>query len=224
VNLVRSGTKQPQRIPFSAEDKARLTRLKREASVGALEETGRKMGLDSLLNLPRSLQKRSFGMSLRIAAARLEDCEILFGLIRALADYEKLASVVSGTPEELKRELFGERPVIEAVLAWEGAHALGFALFFHNFSTFLTRRGLYLEDLFVVPGARGRGIGKALIRHGARLAVERGCGRYEWAVLDWNTPAIEFYESIGAIVMPDWRICRVYGEALARLASPTAAS
>jgi GNAT superfamily N-acetyltransferase len=163
-------------------------------------------------------------MSIRIARARPEDCEIVFALIRALADYEKLAELVSGTPEDLRRELFGERPVIEAVLAWEGARALGFALFFHNFSTFLTRRGLYLEDLFVVPEARGRGIGKALIRHGARLAVERGCGRYEWSVLDWNTPAIEFYESIGAIVMPDWRICRIAGEALAQLAGPTAAS
>ena len=103
-----------------------------------------------------------------------------------------------GDRRRLKQELFGTRPVIEAVLAWEGARALGFALFFHNFSTFLTRRGLYLEDLFVVPDARGRGIGKALIRHGARVAVERGCGRYEWSVLDWNRPAIEFYHSIGA--------------------------
>jgi GNAT superfamily N-acetyltransferase len=163
-------------------------------------------------------------MSLRIATARPEDCEAVFGLIRALAEYEKLAHLVSGTADDLRRELFGERPVIEAVVAWETDRALGFALFFHNFSTFLTRRGLYLEDLFVVPEARGRGIGKALIRHGAQVAVERGCGRYEWSVLDWNTPAIEFYESIGAIVMPDWRICRVTGEALARLAAPAAAS
>jgi GNAT superfamily N-acetyltransferase len=111
--------------------------------------------------------------------------------------------------------------VIECVLAKEGERALGFALFFQNFSTFLTRRGLYLEDLFVVPEARGRGIGKALMRHGARLAVERGCGRYEWAVLDWNAPAIDFYEAIGAIVLPDWRICRMSGEPLARLAAQT---
>jgi GNAT superfamily N-acetyltransferase len=163
-------------------------------------------------------------MSLRIATARPEDCEAVFALIRALAEYEKLAHLVSGTADDLRRELFGERPVIEAVVAWETDRALGFALFFHNFSTFLTRRGLYLEDLFVVPEERGRGIGKALIRHGAQVAMERGCGRYEWSVLDWNTPAIEFYESIGAIVMPDWRICRVTGEALARLAAPAAAS
>jgi hypothetical protein len=131
---------------------------------------------------------------------------------------------VVGTADDLRRELFDERPVIEAVLAWEGERPLGFALFFHNFSTFLTRRGLYLEDLFVVPEARGRGIGKALIRLGARTAVERGCGRYEWSVLDWNTTAIEFYESIGAIVMPDWRICRITGDALVRLAAPAAGS
>ncbi|HYM48855.1 MAG TPA: GNAT family N-acetyltransferase, partial [Burkholderiaceae bacterium] len=113
-----------------------------------------------------------------------------------------------------------ERPVIEAVVAWEDARALGFALYFHNFSTFLARRGLYLEDLFVVPEVRGRGIGKALIRHCARVAVERGCGRFEWAVLDWNQPAIDFYQSIGAMMLPDWRLCRLTGEALARFASP----
>jgi GNAT superfamily N-acetyltransferase len=163
-------------------------------------------------------------MSVRIAAARPEDCGVLFDLIRALAEYEKLTHLVVGTADDLRRELFDERPVIEAVLAWEGERPLGFALFFHNFSTFLTRRGLYLEDLFVVPEARGRGIGKALIRLGARMAVERGCGRYEWSVLDWNTPAIEFYESIGAIVMPDWRICRITGDALVRLAAPAAGS
>lgn len=163
-------------------------------------------------------------MSVRIAAARPEDCGVLFDLIRALAEYEKLTHLVVGTPDDLRRELFGKRPVIEAVVAWEGDQALGFALFFQNFSTFLTRRGLYLEDLFVVPEARGRGIGKALIQLGARMAVERGCGRYEWSVLDWNTPAIEFYESIGAVVMPDWRICRITGEALDRLAAPAAAS
>jgi hypothetical protein len=163
-------------------------------------------------------------MSVRIAAARPEDCGVLFDLIRALAEYEKLTHLVVGTADDLRRELFDERPVIEAVLAWEGERPLGFALFFHNFSTFLTRRGLYLEDLFVVPEARGRGIGKALIRLGARTAVERGCGRYEWSVLDWNTTAIEFYESIGAIVMPDWRICRITGDALVRLAAPAAGS
>jgi GNAT superfamily N-acetyltransferase len=159
-----------------------------------------------------------------IQEARPRDVPRLLELIRALAEYEKLSHLVVGTETQLHDELFGARPVIESVLAWDGEVALGFALFFQNFSTFLARRGLYLEDLFVVPEARGRGIGKALIRHGARLAVERGCGRYEWSVLEWNTPAIEFYESIGAIVLPDWRICRVTGEALARLAAPAAAS
>jgi GNAT superfamily N-acetyltransferase len=159
-----------------------------------------------------------------IQEARPRDVPRLLELIRALADYEKLSHLVVASEAQLHAELFSAWPVIESVLAWDGDQALGFALFFHNFSTFLARRGLYLEDLFVVPEARGRGIGKALIRHGARLAVERGCGRYEWSVLEWNTPAIEFYESIGAIVLPDWRICRVTGEALARLAAPAAAS
>jgi GNAT superfamily N-acetyltransferase len=157
---------------------------------------------------------------IRIESARTQDVPRLLELIRALAEYEKLSHLVVGTADDLQAELFADRPVIEAVLAWEDGQALGFALFFHNYSTFLTRRGLYLEDLFVVPEGRGRGIGKALIRHGAKLAVERGCGRYEWAVLDWNTPAIAFYQSLGASVLCDWRICRIEGEALARLAAP----
>lgn len=153
---------------------------------------------------------------MEIRPARPEDCEALLRLVRALAGYEKLSHLATGTVEQLREELFGATPVIEAVIAWDGDLAAGFALYFHNFSTFLARRGLYLEDLFVVPEARGRGIGKALMRHCARLAVERGCGRFEWAVLDWNRPAIEFYESIGASVLPDWRICRMSGEALQR--------
>lgn len=155
---------------------------------------------------------------MEIRPAKPEDCETLLGLVHALAEYEKLSHVATGTVELLHAELFGESPVIEAVIAWEGDCAAGFALYFHNYSTFLARRGLYLEDLFVIPEARGRGFGKALIRHCARLAVERGCGRFEWAVLDWNRPAIEFYESIGAAVLPDWQICRMSGEALMRFA------
>lgn len=158
-------------------------------------------------------------MTFRICPARPADCGILVELIGALAEYEKLSHQVFATEAQLRAELFCERPVIEAVIGWEGERAVGFALFFHNFSTFLTRRGIYLEDLFVVPQARGRGYGKALILHVARLAVERGCGRFEWAVLDWNRPAIDFYESLGATVLPDWRICRLTGEALARCAS-----
>jgi GNAT superfamily N-acetyltransferase len=163
-------------------------------------------------------------MNFRIAAARPEDCGALIELIRALAEYERLSDQVVATEAQLRAELFCEHPVIETAMGWEGDRAVGFALFFHNFSTFLTKRGIYLEDLFVVPRARGRGYGKALILHVARLAVERGCGRFEWAVLDWNRPAIEFYESLGATVLPDWRICRLAGEALARCAAaPTIA-
>ena len=159
-------------------------------------------------------------MSLSIRPARPTDAAVLHALIRGLAEYEKLAAQVVGTAQDLQRELFSERPVIEAVIAWDDESALGFALYFHNYSTFLARRGLYLEDLFVVPEARGRGIGKELIRHCARIAVQRGCGRFEWAVLDWNRPAIEFYQSIGATMLPDWRICRITGKALARFAAP----
>jgi GNAT superfamily N-acetyltransferase len=158
-------------------------------------------------------------MSVSIRAAQQSDVAALHVLIRALADYEKLTAQVVGTAQDLQRELFSERPVIEAVIAWDEESALGFALYFHNYSTFLARRGLYLEDLFVVPEARGRGIGKALMRHCASVAVERGCGRFEWAVLDWNQPAIEFYQSIGATMLPDWRICRISGDVLKRFAA-----
>ena len=160
-------------------------------------------------------------MNFRIAVARPQDAGIVVDLVRQLAEYERLSHLVVATEERVREELFGPRPVIECVLGWEGeggeARAMGFALYFHNFSTFLARRGIYLEDLFVVPAARGRGYGKALLQHVARLAVERGCGRFEWSVLDWNQPAIDFYQAMGAEVLPDWRICRVTGDALARL-------
>lgn len=156
-------------------------------------------------------------MPFRIEPARPCDTTALLSLIGALAEYEKLTHLVVGTEAQLREELFGARPVIEAVVGWEGERPVGFALYFHNFSTFLARRGLYLEDLFVVPQARGRGYGKALMRHVARVAVERECGRFEWTVLDWNQPAIDFYRSLGAEVLPDWRVCRVAGKALAAL-------
>jgi len=159
-------------------------------------------------------------MAFRIEPAQPRDTADILSLIRALAEYERLTHLVVGTEAQLRDELFGARPVIEAVLGREDGRAVGFALYFHNFSTFLARRGLYLEDLFVIPEARGRGYGKALMRHVARVAVSRECGRFEWSVLDWNRPAIDFYRALGAEVLPDWRICRVSGAALAALGAP----
>lgn len=150
--------------------------------------------------------------------AQLDDVPAIFTLIEALAAYEKLSHQVVGSPEALKEHLFGDRPYIEAILAEVAGKPVGFALFFYNYSTFLTKPGIYLEDIFVLPEYRQRGIGKALIRSVAQLAVERNCGRMEWAVLEWNQPAIAFYQRVGADVLPDWRICRVTGEALTNLA------
>ena len=157
-------------------------------------------------------------MSVRIAPARPEDCRTVFALIRALAEYERLSHLVVGSEEDLRNELFGVHPVIESVLAWDGDSAVGFALYFHNYSTFLARRGLYLEDLFVRPEWRGRGLGKRLLAHVARVAVERGCARLEWSVLDWNEPALRFYRALGAEALDGWTVHRLTGEALARLA------
>jgi GNAT superfamily N-acetyltransferase len=158
-------------------------------------------------------------MDIRIAPARVDDIAIILSLIRGLAEYEKLAHECVATEDGLRRWLFGDHPVAEVVIAWAGDEAVGFALFMRNFSTFLAKPGLYLEDLFVVPDWRGRGIGRQLLTHLARIAVERGYGRFEWAVLDWNEPAIAFYRKMGAMIMDDWRICRVTGDALAALAS-----
>ncbi|MCX7961339.1 MAG: GNAT family N-acetyltransferase [Burkholderiales bacterium] len=154
-----------------------------------------------------------------IRAARPEDCDALYALVRALAEYERLAHAVTGNAQMLREELFCERPVIEAALAWEDDRAVGFALWYPTFSTFLARRGLWLEDIYVVPEARGRGYGRALLRYCARLALERGCSRMEWTVLDWNRPSIAFYEAAGAAVLPDWRICRMDRAALERFVS-----
>ncbi len=157
------------------------------------------------------------GVILRAAAPA--DVAVLFELIRSLADYEKLSHAVTGSAEELQQHLFGDRPYAEAILAECGSEAVGFALFFHNYSTFLTKPGIYLEDLFVLPEYRRRGIGKALLSYLAQLAVDRGCARLEWSVLDWNSPAIAFYQSLGASILPDWRICRVIGDELTHLAA-----
>jgi len=154
-----------------------------------------------------------------IVPARPDDVAALCSLIRGLADYERLAHLVVCTEADLSAALFSDKPAAEAVLVWVASEAepVGFALFFHNFSTFLGRAGLYLEDIFVTPRYRGRGYGRALVIHLARIAVERRCGRFEWTVLDWNTSAQAFYEKLGAVVMPDWRITRVTGEALVSL-------
>ncbi len=157
-------------------------------------------------------------MTFAIRPAIAGDAPALVGLIRELADYEKLGHLVQTTPEKLQQHLFGPQPAAEAVVAESGGQVVAFALYFTNFSTFLAQPGLYLEDLYVQPAHRGSGLGQALLKHLAQLAVARDCGRFEWSVLDWNTPAIRFYERMGATVMPDWRICRVTGEALQALA------
>jgi len=148
------------------------------------------------------------------------DVAAIVRLIHGLAEFEKLTHLVQVTPESLAPHLFSERPVAEALVAERAGRVVAFALFFTNFSTFLARPGLYLEDLFVEPEARGQGIGQALLEHLARLAAARGCGRFEWSVLDWNEGAIRFYQRMGATVMPDWRICRIAGPALAAFADP----
>jgi GNAT superfamily N-acetyltransferase len=155
-----------------------------------------------------------------LRSAERRDLPAIVGLIRELAEFERLAHLVVVTPESLEPHLFGARPAAEAVVAEADGTVIAFALFFTNFSTFLGRPGLYLEDLYVQPAFRGRGIGRSLLQHLGALAVERGCGRFEWSVLDWNANAIAFYEKMGATVMSEWRICRVTGEALDRFAGP----
>ncbi len=147
------------------------------------------------------------------------DVQTLFDLILALAEYEKLSHNVTGSTEALKEHLFGSNPYIEAILAEYSGQAVGFALFFHNYSTFLTKPGIYLEDLFVLPEFRRKGIGKAILSYLAQLTISRDGGRLEWSVLDWNESAIAFYENMGASVLPDWRICRVTGDALSQIAA-----
>jgi GNAT superfamily N-acetyltransferase len=149
-----------------------------------------------------------------LRAAREADLPAIVGLITELAVFEQLEHLVVVTPESLKPHLFGSRPAADCVVGEVDGRVVAFALFFQNFSTFLGRPGLYLEDLYVQPAHRGTGLGKALLKHLGALAVERGCGRFEWSVLDWNEKAIRFYEAMGATVMPDWRICRVAGPAL----------
>jgi len=154
-----------------------------------------------------------------IRLATVDDVPVILEFIRGLAEFERLSHEVVATEDALRQTLFSARPAAEVLLAEVDAAPVGFALFFHTYSTFLARPGLYLEDLFVRPAARGRGIGRALMIELARIAVARGCGRFEWSVLDWNADAIRFYRSLGAIGKDEWRIQQVAGDALLRLAS-----
>jgi GNAT superfamily N-acetyltransferase len=157
-------------------------------------------------------------MSLRIRAGELADVPVIAELIRGLARYEKLEHEVVMTEEKLTDSLFGERRYAETIIAEDDGEPIGFALFFHNYSTFLAQPGIYLEDLFVLPEKRGGGVGRALLERLAQLVVERGCGRLEWAVLDWNVDAIRFYERLGAKPNAEWTVYRLTGKALHRVA------
>ncbi|HET7420414.1 MAG TPA: GNAT family N-acetyltransferase [Candidatus Dormibacteraeota bacterium] len=161
-------------------------------------------------------------MSVRIRPGELADVPVIAELIRGLARFEKLEHEVVMTEEKLTDSLFGERRYAETLIAEDGDQPVGFALFFHNYSTFLAQPGIYLEDLFVVPEHRGGGIGRALLERLAQIAVERGCGRLEWAVLDWNVDAIRFYERLGARPNADWTVYRLTGESLRKVAAPGA--
>jgi|SRR5882724_2101618 len=161
--------------------------------------------------------------TIRIRNAAPADAALILSLIRELADYEKMLDQVTATEADIRTALFGPRPSAECVIAEFQGKPAGFALFFHNFSTFLAKPGLYLEDLYVKPELRGKGVGRKLLAHLAALALERGCGRFEWSVLDWNAPAIRFYQSLGAQMMDAWKINRLTGEPLQRLAAESGA-
>ncbi|MFP3567536.1 GNAT family N-acetyltransferase [Paraburkholderia sp. SIMBA_030] len=162
-------------------------------------------------------------MTATIRSATPADAGAIFALTYELAEFESLTHVFVATEDGLRDALFGARPSIEALVAEDEGRIVGYALFFHNYSSFVGKRGLYLEDLYVQPGQRGSGLGTALLARLAALAVERQCGRFEWTVLDWNRQAISFYERMGATVMPDWRVVRLAGDALEQLAATAAA-
>jgi GNAT superfamily N-acetyltransferase len=166
--------------------------------------------------MPNSDPTRVQGVTLRFAT--VEDTGVILQLIRDLAEYERLSHDVVADEARIRESLFGDRRVAESLIAEDSGAAVGFALFFHNFSTFLGRPGIYLEDIYVRPAARGRGIGKALLAKLAKIAVERGCGRMEWSVLNWNEPAIGFYRGLGALAMDEWTVFRLTGSALEDLA------
>ncbi|MBI3694354.1 MAG: GNAT family N-acetyltransferase [Acidobacteria bacterium] len=156
--------------------------------------------------------------TIEIGPAIERDVPVILDLIRQFAEYERLSHVVTATEEQLRATLFGERPFAETLLAFYGGECVGFALYFTNYSTFVAKPGLYLEDLFVKPHARGKGIGRALLRRLAQIAAERGYWRIDWVVLDWNQPAIEFYKRLGAVPMDEWTTFRLTGDSLRRLA------
>ncbi|BCF96404.1 N-acetyltransferase [Paraburkholderia sp. PGU19] len=158
-------------------------------------------------------------MPATIRAATPDDVGTMLALMYELAEFEKLTHLFIATEDGLRDALFGARPSAEAIVAERDGKTIGYALFFHNYSTFLGRRGLYLEDLYVQPTERGTGLGSKMLRYLAALAVERQCGRFEWSVLDWNQPAIDFYQKMGATVLPDWRVVRITGDALDQLAA-----
>ena len=156
-------------------------------------------------------------MTLSIAPAVSSDAELVLDFVKELAEYEKLSHAVVATADDVRSALFSDQPAAECLIARADGEPVGFAIFFHNYSTFLAAPGIYLEDLYVVPERRSHGIGKALLRELARLAVERGCGRLEWSVLDWNEPAIQFYRSLGAEAKDEWTTFRLAGAALRRV-------
>ena len=157
----------------------------------------------------------------QIRPSTVHDAALILGFIRELAEYEKLAHEVTATEQDIQAQLFGPKPKAECVIAEHDGKPIGFALYFHNFSTFVGKPGLYLEDLYIKPEFRGRGCGRQLLSYLAKLALARGCERFEWAVLDWNAPAIQFYASLGARMMQSWRINRLNGSALQKLAAET---
>ena len=159
--------------------------------------------------------------SISISSATERDIPIILKFIKGLADYEKLSHTVAATEDSLRKTLFGNPKYAEVLIARLNNNPVGFALFFHNYSTFLAKPGIYLEDLFVLPEHRKKGVGKALLVHLAQIARDRNCGRFEWSVLDWNQPAIDFYQRIGAKLLPDWRICRMTTDQFTKLAEST---
>ena len=165
-----------------------------------------------------TLESMTMNPDFSIRQAVVDDAPQIFSLIEALAEYERLTYQVTGTVEQLQSHLFGKKIYAEAIVVEKNSKLVGFALFFTNYSTFLTKPGIYLEDLFVLPEYRRQGIGTAMLSYLAQIAVSRGAGRLEWSVLDWNESAIAFYKHMGAIVLPDWRICRVSDKALNTLA------